>query len=184
MGCYLGIVSYGTAGNDKEKQALANDVLNSEVYQKIAAQHPDAKQFTRGIHVPAKSPLVIKAPDRRKQWAVEGILAWYWSKGVQIPRERVWHFDDRADNALYFEGTNFNAHQISCKSRDRGMIGFCGATSDEFILNPGVSACEGSTPSNSSKSATKSLNKLRGAKARAGHSPRLADEQEEIVAAA
>jgi len=80
----------------------------------------------------------------------------------------VWHFDDRADNALYFEGTDFNAHQISCKSRDRGMIGSCGATKDEFVLKKGVSACERATSSNSSESATKLASKLRGAKAIAG----------------
>merc|ERR1712232_600535 len=176
MGCYLGIVSYGTAGNDKEKQALANDVLNSKVYQELAAQHPDAKQFTRGIHVPAKSPLVIKAPDRRKQWAVEGILAWYWSKGVQIPRERVWHFDDRADNALYFEGTNFNAHQISCKSRDRGMVGFCGATGEEFNLTPGVFHCKRAIASNSSKR-TQHESNLRGSLAHRKSGSKLTDEQ-------
>jgi len=181
MGCYLGIVSYGGAGDNKEKQILANDVLNSDVYQELAARHPDAKQFTRGIHVPARSPLVLHAPDRRKQWAVEGILAWYWSKSVKIPRERVWHFDDRADNALYFEGTDFNAHQISCKSRDRGMIGSCGATKDEFVLNKGVSVCQRATSSNSSESATTRANKLRGAKA-FNAKPRLADEPVESVA--
>jgi hypothetical protein len=163
--CYLGIVTYGSAGNDKEKRALVNDVLNSDVYQELAVRHPEAKKFVRGIHVPARSPLVINAPDRRKQWAVEGILAWYWSKGVKNPRGRVWHFDDRADNVLYFEGTNFNAHQISCKSRDRGLVGFCGATKDEFVLNPGLSTCKRATSSNSLKLATKRANKLRGAKA-------------------
>merc|ERR1712151_1131919 len=162
--CFLGVVSYGSAGNQYEKQVLAEKVLNTQVFQDLAEKHPEARQFTYGIHIPARSPLVLHAPDRRKQWAVEGILAWYWSKNITIPRDRVFFFDDRADNALYFEGTNFNAHQISCESRDRGMIGFCGATKDEFVLKSGVSACKSAASSNASKWASKPAHKLRGTK--------------------
>lgn len=72
--CYLGIVSYGSGGNQKEKQALAEQVLNSQVFQDLAEQYPETRHFTYGIRIPARSPLVLHAPDRRKQWAVEGIL--------------------------------------------------------------------------------------------------------------
>lgn len=174
--CFLGVVSYGSAGNQYEKQVLAEKVLNSQVFQDLAEKHPETRQFTYGIHIPALSPLVLHAPDRRKQWAVEGILAWYWSKNITIPRDRVFFFDDRADNALYFEGTNFNAHQISCQSRDRSMVGFCGATVEEFNLSPGVSDCKRRIASNSSKP-THHTGTLRGTFATHKLRPKLVDQR-------
>eukprot|EP00401_Gymnodinium_catenatum_P039585 CAMPEP_0117483020 /NCGR_PEP_ID=MMETSP0784-20121206/13722_1 /TAXON_ID=39447 /ORGANISM="" /LENGTH=430 /DNA_ID=CAMNT_0005277539 /DNA_START=32 /DNA_END=1324 /DNA_ORIENTATION=- len=143
-GCYVGIASYGNAGNWREKHALAAKVLDTRPYQELAANHSDARTWTYGIHIPSSSPLVVYAHDRMKQWAVEGILAWYWSKGVKIQRNRVWHYDDRADNAAFFAGTGFNARQISCRSRDsrqRG-VGYCGATPDEITRVPGVYSCK------------------------------------------
>lgn len=142
-GCYLGISSHGTAGNVKEKQHLADVVLNSTLFKELAGSDPAAKKWSWGIHVPSASPLVVAVPDRKKQWAVEGILAWYWSKGAKIPRERVFFFDDRMDNADFFEGTNFNSRQISCDSRDQRQreVGYCGATVNELQLIPGNYNC-------------------------------------------
>jgi len=138
--CYVGVASYGGAGDGRMKRALVKRVLNTAPFKELAANHSDATRWSRGIRVPAASPLVLYAHDRLKQWAVEGILAWYWSKGVKIPRERVWHFDDRRDNVDYFAGTGFNARQVSCHSRD-GNVGFCGATQQEISLAPGVQKC-------------------------------------------
>merc|ERR1712192_12976 len=80
--CYMGVCSRGSAGNSEEKRIIAEQVLNTAPFRALLANQSDAKLWTYGLHIPAKSPLVLRAGDRRKQWAVEGILAWYWSKGI------------------------------------------------------------------------------------------------------
>lgn len=142
--CYVGICSHGVAGNWKEKQVLVDRVLDTAPYKALAAEHPDAKKWSWGIHIPQKSPIVIAVPDRSKQWAVEGILHWYWMKNVSIPRERVWMFDDRQDNADNFAGTGMHSRQISCPSRDwgrGGVVGNCGISQAEIELLPGNYNC-------------------------------------------
>lgn len=144
--CFVGICSHGSAGNWQEKNAIANLVLNTSSFEALARDNPDARTWNYGAHIPAKSPLAIGVPDRLKQWSVEGILAWYWSKGVKVRRERVWFFDDRPDNVKFFEGTNINSRQISCASRDshiqRGIVGFCGARQSEITRIPGNFDCQ------------------------------------------
>lgn len=157
--CYVGVTSRGTARGktqvDMEKnRAALLKAITTKPFAELAEKHPDAlkwsagnrgwdKSFSKLGYGPGRihSPLVVWQLDRTKQWAIEGVLQWYASKGVQIARNRVFFFDDRADNALYFNGTGMNAHQISCSSRAAGNVGHCGARPEEITLTRGVRAC-------------------------------------------
>eukprot|EP00927_Polykrikos_kofoidii_P023937 TRINITY_DN21874_c0_g1_i1.p1 TRINITY_DN21874_c0_g1~~TRINITY_DN21874_c0_g1_i1.p1 ORF type:complete len:485 (+),score=61.33 TRINITY_DN21874_c0_g1_i1:67-1455(+) len=150
--CYVGIISHGTVrGSSHVNRALLLAVLMTPPFASFAKHHPDAltwshggfsRQGPRNIH----SPLVIGQPERFKQWSMESILGWYASKDVHILRERVYFFDDRADNVENFEGTGANARQISCDSREK-RVGFCGARSNEIALPLGVFSCAERSPS-------------------------------------
>eukprot|EP00966_Prymnesium_polylepis_P212412 4920511-Prymnesium_polylepis.1 len=60
-----------------------------------------------------KSPLVLHAPDGRKQESVLPILRWYESREhVHISSGRVFFFDDRASNVIGLRGTPYNAQQV------------------------------------------------------------------------
>mmetsp|Transcript_108319 Transcript_108319/g.305384 ORF Transcript_108319/g.305384 Transcript_108319/m.305384 type:complete len:479 (-) Transcript_108319:156-1592(-) len=153
--CYVGIVSQGSAkGSTQKNRKTLVQAISTEPFRELAATHHDATRWSTGsLTWPAKqlgygpghvrSPLVVRQGNAKKQWAVEGILEWYASKGVHIARSNVWFFDDRADNVLFFNGTGMNARQISCGSRDahRRKVGFCGAKPKEIELTPGVVTC-------------------------------------------
>mmetsp|Transcript_17603 Transcript_17603/g.48300 ORF Transcript_17603/g.48300 Transcript_17603/m.48300 type:complete len:807 (-) Transcript_17603:133-2553(-) len=145
--CYTGVVSHGpAAGTTSLNRKRFIKAISTPPFEAFAANNSDAYKWSyggfgrsgqRGI----RSPLVVRQPDRLKQWAVAAIVKWYASRGVNIPWSRVFFFDDRADNVVHFSGTGMNAHQIACAARDGRGIGFCGATLDEIRLKPGVSAC-------------------------------------------
>eukprot|EP00928_Gymnodinium_smaydae_P007878 TRINITY_DN12817_c0_g1_i1.p1 TRINITY_DN12817_c0_g1~~TRINITY_DN12817_c0_g1_i1.p1 ORF type:complete len:482 (+),score=116.59 TRINITY_DN12817_c0_g1_i1:205-1650(+) len=155
--CYVGVVSHGTARGttDLNRRTIINALMTPS-FAEVVKNNSDATRWSIGsngwsvyrfgygsgrIH----SPFVVKHGDTKKQWGVEGILEWYASKGIQIPRNRVWFFDDRADNVLFFNGTGMNSRQISCGSRDFGgasKVGYCGARPEEIQLLPGNIACD------------------------------------------
>lgn len=141
--CYLGLCSHGDGSGrgSKERGFLLEHTLNNGLMASLRARAPSALAWSRGAVV---SPNVIGAPDGLKQEAVKGIVAWYQQQGIDIPASRVWMFDDKADNIAPFEGTGFNAKQISCASRDRtmgGRVGYCGATVAEVTPETGVNMC-------------------------------------------
>eukprot|EP00928_Gymnodinium_smaydae_P027222 TRINITY_DN21110_c0_g2_i1.p1 TRINITY_DN21110_c0_g2~~TRINITY_DN21110_c0_g2_i1.p1 ORF type:complete len:424 (+),score=50.05 TRINITY_DN21110_c0_g2_i1:58-1329(+) len=152
--CYVGIVSHGSARGDVEREALIEAIM-TDPFEALLQNNSDARRWSMGSNTwpvgrlgygPGRihSPLVIRQGDMQKQWALEGILEWYASKGIKIERSRVWFFDDRADNALFFRGTGMNSRQISCGSRDAGgasCCGYCGARPDEIQLLPGNIDC-------------------------------------------
>ena len=90
---------------------------------------------------------MVRQRDGQKQDAVQAIVAWYATSAAKpqtFDPSDVHFFDDRADNVSPFEGTGFNAHQISCASRDTskgGLVGLCGATASEIVATAGVSTC-------------------------------------------
>lgn len=90
---------------------------------------------------PVTSALVVGALDGQKQDTVRSIVNWYRDhRSVSLAPDQVHFFDDRSDNVLPFEGTGFNARQVSCASRDT-VIGMCGATPDEIVRERGVHSC-------------------------------------------
>merc|ERR1712187_292209 len=160
--CYVGITSRGQAqGTMAKNRAALLKAITTPPFAKLAEQHPDALTWSNGARSWTKSqsdvkgfakhgygpgrihsPLVVWQYDKLKQWAMEGVLEWYASKGVNIARERVFFFDDRADNVQYFNGTGMNAHQISCGARASGNVGMCGARPEEIKLSPGITVCQ------------------------------------------
>ena len=122
--CYSGIISAGSPGEGEE--ALLTRTLP---------------------HGAPPGALAFNVPDKTKQDRVPGIVTFYEQRdGVRIPSENVYFFDDRADNVEHFTGRGYNAHQISCASRDpangNGVIGLCGAVPSEINFNPGVGVCQ------------------------------------------
>jgi hypothetical protein len=133
-GCYIGVVSGGSAGgagSDERATLLAQ--LN--VNQTLGADFQDH------CPSPAGSPLLLSCTDTRKQNAVANIVAWYGEQGVGIEEKDVFFFDDMALNVSPFEGSGFNAKQVSCGSRD-GRHGLCGATLAEATNTTGVHLCD------------------------------------------
>ena len=130
--CYLGIVSHGTASGDgsAERSYLLDNVLVSRPFSRLAASNPQATYWSASGEV--VSPLVLGWPDGLKQNAVGGIVDWYAKLGINIPAAKVYFFGDRTENIPPFQGTGYNAREISCQSRDysigNGIVGLCGAT--------------------------------------------------------
>lgn len=130
--CYLGIVSHGIASGDgsAERSYLIDNVLISQPFKDLAASNSQVKVWSANGQV--VSPLVLAWPDGLKQDAVGGIVAWYAQLGINIPAEKVYFFGDNTGNIPPFQGSGYNAREISCQSRDysvgNGIIGLCGAT--------------------------------------------------------
>lgn len=132
QGCYLGIVSHGDASGSgsAERSYLLDNVLVSRPFRTLAAANDRAKYWSESGQV--VSPLVLGWPDGQKQNAVGGIVDWYSQLGINIPAGKVYFFGDRTENIPPFQGTGYNAREISCQSRDYsiggGIVGLCGAT--------------------------------------------------------
>eukprot|EP00931_Biecheleriopsis_adriatica_P063109 TRINITY_DN38177_c0_g1_i1.p1 TRINITY_DN38177_c0_g1~~TRINITY_DN38177_c0_g1_i1.p1 ORF type:complete len:241 (+),score=46.75 TRINITY_DN38177_c0_g1_i1:33-725(+) len=134
--CFLGTVSAGVASGP-------NSAERAKLEEMLPADRRFNAPFLDNCPSPVTSPLVLGCPDGHKQDAVQQIVTWYQSKGVAIAGADVHFFDDRASNVQPFDGSGFNAHQISCKSRDANGIGLCGATLDEVVADVGVKLCSG-----------------------------------------
>merc|ERR1712228_928141 len=66
-----------------------------------------------------------------------------------IAAKHTHFFDDNAACVETFKGFDYNAYQISCKSRDSTKhddIGWCGGTAAEGVLGSGVHFCPKSDP--------------------------------------
>lgn len=144
--CYLGIVSHGIASGDgsAERSYLIDNVLISQPFKDLAASNSQVKVWSANGQV--VSPLVLAWPDGLKQDAVGGIVAWYAQLGINIPAEKVYFFGDNTGNIPPFQGSGYNAREISCQSRDysvgNGIIGLCGATRAEIKKWRGVKLCQ------------------------------------------
>jgi len=140
--CLHGIVSAGECSgpNSKERVRIlevvgpANFTLSSDWHDNYPGD-------------PIATSLVLGWPDGQKQIAVKSIVEWFiTAKNMYVPNEMVHFFDDRVSNISPFEGTGYNAHQISCDSRDespgiQGAVGLCGAQLTEIVDTIGVTTC-------------------------------------------
>lgn len=142
--CHIGIVSAGVmAGAHSSERSYYSELLSEQVNNRDGI-----KNFTWQDGCPEQlgSPLVLKCPDGQKQKTVTKIVQWYAKVfGINIADKDVHFFDDRESNVAPFKNTNYNAHQISCTTRDctnhLGATGLCGATIHEIIEKPGVTLC-------------------------------------------
>lgn len=135
--CYFGIVSAGTAsGPDSANRALV-DTLVAEQYN-VGGWVDDCPSPVDGTKVTA-------CGEGAKQHAVADILTWLSGQGITIADENVHFFDDKQNNIEGFVDGPYNAHQISCESRD-GHRGKCGGTFAELVNDAGQIFCPPAPP--------------------------------------
>lgn len=142
--CYHSVVTRGDASGDKSKERgvmLANVVgpknyTLTEDWQMWQAA-PGAQ--TQDPAWKSTGSIAYFVNDGHKHECVKSIVGWFLEQGILIQDYKVHFFDDRDDNVKPFEGTGYNAHQISCAARDPkiGNIGKCGATTDEIVESGG-----------------------------------------------
>lgn len=127
-GCHLGIISAGDAGGPKMKEVLQVAMRTTAIWS-----HP----------MIIKSPFIIGCSDLQKPACAKGIVNWFQeSKGIVIPAQEVYFFDDHTGNTAGFHALGYNARQISCATRDSDPhIGLCGGTPSEIIRAQGTFNC-------------------------------------------
>jgi len=132
--CFLGAVSDGRVASEEKAQELARRLqgINEGPFSWSAADN-------------VTSPLLAECGSSSKAPCAKAIVNWYESKGVKIPTESVYIFDDDATHmAAGISSFGYNFHQVSCASRDTinaNMTGRCGATLEEITRTHGSRQC-------------------------------------------
>lgn len=141
MNCYKAIVTATEATGSPEHTVLRQQLgkgVGADIIGKNDPNTCESKTVT--------SPFVICWPDGKKQEAIPDLISWYdKNANVTIAKSDVYMFDDRDTNIKPFQGTGYNARQISCSSRDTstgGVIGLCGAKATEIVKTKGVQTCK------------------------------------------
>jgi len=133
-GCYLGIVSAGNAGGWDMR-----NLLHARLQGRGSL--PDAWSGPN----PVTSPLVVGCHDGYKPTCVQGVINWYRSHGIEVPRQEVYFFDDKRGNIDGVGHAGYNAHQVSCTNRRRRRKyaqGLCGGKVSEAKHQQGMSYCD------------------------------------------
>jgi len=148
VSCYAGVISAGSAGGDNSKmRSWVVMLLNKNKPSHLQVQNtwvaPGAEDSVEG-------PLVFHVVNSHKHRIAYSIRRWYKSHmNVDIAAKHTHFFDDNAACVETFKGFDYNAYQISCKSRDSTKhddIGWCGGTAAEGVLGSGVHFCPKSDP--------------------------------------
>jgi hypothetical protein len=131
--CFLGAVSDGRVASKEKAQELARRLqgINEGPFAWSAADN-------------VTSPLLAECGGSSKALCTKAIVSWYKSKGVQIPSESVYVFDDATHVAADVSSFGYNFHQVSCASRDTinaNKTGRCGATLEEIARTRGSRHC-------------------------------------------
>jgi len=144
--CWHGIVTAGVASGPWFREHILEYIggtarTRSRVWQDIKFQPQTDVQ----------SSLVVQAKDGNQQDSVQKMVQWWRNvQKIDIDDEDVYFFDDMAENVKPFEGTGFNAFQVSCVVRGPaealpgaydGKIGGCGGTLTELTEKKGVHLC-------------------------------------------
>lgn len=138
--CYLGVASAGGAGLDDEKAVLLS-VLHAGVDPSLSAALPNwTTEEDPSQQIESAAPFVVWCGEGGKHRCVSKIVEWYSERNVTILDEDVYFFDDKEDNIRPFAGTDYNALQVSCNSRN-GSRGLCGALPSEVTPVRGVVLC-------------------------------------------
>jgi len=136
--CYPAIVTAGSGGPETGERDLILDQMSNVVSREWMGD-----EFNRTMPCRergSRAPNVAFCDNEEKLEAVYGIQAWYKSQGIEIASKDVHFFDDKEANVAPFEGSGFNAREISCGSRD-STRGLCGAAASEIVDTQGVSVC-------------------------------------------
>lgn len=145
--CYLATISAGNAGpsegygSDERKDLVRmlkqnGGKLNTDMWNPSGCENQG-------------SPLITGCRDFAKVTAVPGIMKYYKdTEGVDIADEDVHFFDDQSFNIAPFEGSGYNAHQVSCATTGGTAGGYeapfsdkCAASLEEFNGSPGIHYC-------------------------------------------
>mmetsp|Transcript_61397 Transcript_61397/g.180094 ORF Transcript_61397/g.180094 Transcript_61397/m.180094 type:complete len:380 (-) Transcript_61397:33-1172(-) len=133
--CHLGIVSMGGAGGPQEKEVIAMQVMGGKAGSTWSG--PGGP----GLNGSIISPLVIGCANQFKARCSKGIVDWYArARGVHIPPQEVYFFDDTTGNTRGFADFGFNARQVSCPTRAE-PIGLCGGLPWEIQRVKGIFDC-------------------------------------------
>jgi len=155
--CWAGVISAGSAGTQggDERKDLVK-MLQQGGHLPTDTWNPS------GCHNKGHSPLITSCSN--KPSAVPGIIQYYKNfNGVHIADKDVHFFDDEPSNIVVFEGSSYNAHQISCGTTGGTTGGLdggdnkCAASLEEVNNSPGIKyCCSGSqvAPASSSRSTT------------------------------
>jgi len=132
--CYFGVVSAGTASGPSSENRQLLDSLVDPKY--------NVGGWVDGCPTPSWGTKIMCCGEgEAKTRAVTDIVGWMDQKGIKIANEKVHFFDDKANNIAAFKDTPFNAHMVSCGSRD-GSRGGCGGLVSEVVDTPGYHMCE------------------------------------------
>jgi len=148
--CWHGIVTAGVASGPGSAE-------REHVLEYIGGTARTGTRYWQDIkfqpQTDIQSSLVIQAKDGNKQDSVKKMVQWWRNvKKIDVADEDVYFFDDMAENVKPFEGTGFNAFQISCAVRGPaeaipgaydGKIGGCGGAFTELDVEKkkGVHLC-------------------------------------------
>lgn len=138
--CYMGTISAGGANyldgerDDVVKMLKAGGKLTTS-------------KWTSGCNGKGKSPLVSSCSHKPN--AIPGIKKYYEdSEGIRIADSDVHFFDDQSYQIVEFEGTGYNAKQVSCAETggtaggyDAGESNKCGVSLAEVNDSPGIHYC-------------------------------------------
>lgn len=134
--CYFGVVSAGTASGP---DSANRDVLDGLVDPKL-----NVGDWVDGCPIPVWGTKVLCCDEGHfKKQAVTDIVNWLGSNGIKIEDEKVHFFDDKKNNIDAMgagEKPHYNAHMVSCGSRD-GSRGGCGGRISEVVDTPGQQTC-------------------------------------------
>jgi hypothetical protein len=144
VNCYAGLISHGSGGGSKMRSHLVNLLNNKK------QTHLRVKNIWDKV-VSVKGPLVSHVENAKKHYVATTIRDWYKSHmKIDIADTHTHFFDDKGANVEEFKdqskGYRYNAHQVSCKSRDNSEvhddhIGWCGGTVAECVKDSGVHVC-------------------------------------------
>ena len=143
--CYFGAVSAGTASGP-------NSAERAYIDRELVAPELNPGGWVDNCPRPVTGTKILACGEGAKQTAVDDIRTWLeQTHGITIEPSKVHFFDDKQNNVEGFQwhSTQYNAHQISCGSRD-GSRGLCGGTAAELEAagsRPGNNLCvAGSAP--------------------------------------
>lgn len=140
--CYLGVISHGDAdGAKSQMRGRLLVMLNNNKEQSLRVADEWSIPTSSGT---VTAPLALKVADSHKHRTAHGIRTWYAKKGISFTAAQTYFFDDNADNVKEFQGSGYNARQVSCGSRDNtkgDKVGWCGGVVSECVAGKGVHLC-------------------------------------------
>lgn len=141
-GCYMGIVTAGTASNDGPEEERGMIFARMD---QASEGHAGNGSWSHFQTVPPISPLVYLCPDAQKVECAKNVVDMLNAKNASIAADEVYFFDDRWGNADEMSKYGYNGREVSCESRDysigNGIVGDCGALLKEIVREKGVKTC-------------------------------------------